>query len=282
MADEANEQEISDDQSLEEVGKILAGREAATEVDEPSAEAEETAEEETDEEVSVEEQLGLSDEDKRTLGRVQGLQSKTDSTASKVEGLEAQIKTTNEQIKTLVETFQKGLNKPLDAEGLTQGLTGDNGVEFFTKQAQEANADLRLQMEQLAEQQKELLAAQKSQQAQNDYQNELVAIAGDDYSKFEPVYNEIMEVVADKAAAGNQEALRMQERMRNNPEYLHMKAMEMGSKKVRAKAAEHEASVTEAADMAKDASSPGPVIAPPTEMSDPDSINGALKILLGQ
>ena len=137
MADEANEQEMTDDQSLEVAGEILANQTAPKEEEETETvkETEEVAETDAG---SVADALGFTLEDKRALGKVPSLQSKTDSTAAKVEGIE-------KNLQELVETFKQGLNKQptLDSEGLTQGLTGEDGPEFLKKLAQEANADLR-------------------------------------------------------------------------------------------------------------------------------------------
>ena len=157
MADEAENEEVSeitDEESLDAAGKLLAGTAAVPDEEE----AEEATE--SEEEASVEDKLGISAEDKRSLGRVPSLQSKTDSTASKVENLE-------NQIKSLVETFQKGLDKPLKSEELTDGLTSERGVEVFDERARVANEDIRKEVEALRAQQAELKQQQEDNRARS-------------------------------------------------------------------------------------------------------------------
>ena len=276
MADEANEQEMTDDQSLEVAGEILANQTAPKEEEETETvkETEEVAETDAG---SVADALGFTIEDKRALGKVPSLQSKTDSTAAKVEGIE-------KNLQELVETFKQGLNKQptLDSEGLTQGLTGEDGPEFLKKLAQEANADLRQELQEIKAKQQALNQAQESQKAQLEYQDELMELSGEQWGKLEPTYNEILEAVALGVEAGNPVAMKKQARLQNNPEYLHHLALEVASKSTRAKAKAHEDALDSEADVVKDASSPGPVVAPEGEISDSQANEAVLKYLLNQ
>lgn len=262
-----SEEEITEQQALQ--GAADALRVPAAE----SEETEEVAEEEAP--VELKDVLELGEDDKRTLGRVKNIQSKTDTNEAKLSGLESQVQ-------KLTDALQRGLEpKPLDSEGLTQGLTRDDGVEFFKQQARMANDDMRQELAQLKTQQAELAQSQNSIQEQNDYANELMELAGDNWNELEGTVNDILEEIDAGVERGNSRAIQIKQRLQGNPEYLHGLAVKASSSNVRKRAAAHEAGVDAQAESTKSVSEQAAPASKSETLTENQANEGALSLLKG-